>query len=112
MGAAVVAVAAAVQVAATRTISNSIHSLTRIMLYKVAKLSAQLCQHENFQALTVNLSTIEMIEPNVCLVCLLVPSNLIKALCTKLLKTKKNLSLSDSFLTSLRQRAFLLLLKE
>lgn len=43
-----------------------IHSLTRIMLYKAARLSKQLCEHDNFEALTVNVSTIEMAEPNVC----------------------------------------------
>lgn len=43
-----------------------IHALTRIMLFKVAKLAVKLRENPGFKALSLNVSTVEMIEPNVC----------------------------------------------
>lgn len=44
---------------------DCIHALTRIMLYKVAKYSAGLASDSQFEAFTVNVSTMEMTNPNV-----------------------------------------------
>lgn len=41
-----------------------IHALTRIMIHKVAKKTIELAKNRDFDAITVNVSTVEMTDPN------------------------------------------------